>query len=137
MKMGICSRALVLAGTVLLTACNEPVASDVPRTQVPLSERQGLQAAPARKLDFGSDCTAFAGNEGCVSDLCLRLNPGFPPRGVCSQKCSPTDDRSCPIRNGTRWDCKQVWPSETGWVCAPPRGAAEFAVPQAGDGGSP
>src|SRR4051794_19596768 len=87
-------------------ACTD-AAHEAPRP-APLSERQGLQPAPATRLGFAADCTQFEGNQGCASDLCLRLLPGFPSRGVCSVKCRPEDGTSCPVAKGERWICKQV-----------------------------
>ena len=126
-------RALAIALGCLAFGCSQIDAREAPPRRTPLSERQGLQPAPAAKLDIGGDCSAFEGNQGCRSDLCLRLTPGFPPRGVCSQRCPPGDDTACPLRNGARWKCVQIWPSDEGWACAPPR-------PDTGsssDGGAP
>jgi hypothetical protein len=72
----------------------------------------------------GEECTNFKGNEGCESDLCLRVEPGDPedgmkPRGVCSISCDPSAaDPGCPD-GPSPWHCTQVWPSEKGWFCTP------------------
>lgn len=87
-----------------------------------LSERMGLQAAPARKLDVGEDCSAYAGNTACKSDLCLRVGRGFPPKGFCSVTCDPLrEGKDCPDGPGPAWSCEQTYPSEFGWFCVPTR----------------
>ena len=64
--------------------------------QQPISEDVEFASSPWTKLGAGEDCTPFEGNTGCASDLCLRIAPGFPPKGVCSLKCPAGDDGACP-----------------------------------------
>ena len=126
-KLAVWNVVLII-GVVVGCSTQEPE----PFRQAALSERQGLRPAPRVKLSFSSDCTEYEGNTACLSDLCLRLTPGFPPRGVCSQRCRPSDALPCP----TRWECKQVWPSENGWVCAPPAPPASVLNTSWADGGA-
>lgn len=121
-------RSLLVLGLLLATGgCSRPAdPAQAERSAQPLSDRfQGL-TAPAVKLDVGEDCTEYAGNEACESDLCLRVEPGDPetglkPRGFCSIACDPdAADPECP--DGPQaWRCTQVWPSTKGWFCAPPK----------------
>jgi hypothetical protein len=87
-----------------------------------LSERLGLSAAPAKKLDVGEECTAYEGSAACKSDLCLRVARGFPPKGFCTVTCEPAlGGKDCPDGPGPAWRCEQTWPSEFGWFCVPPK----------------
>jgi hypothetical protein len=107
------------------SGCSRESEQSASRTQ-PLTERFEAAPAPASKLDVGEECTEFRGNEGCASDLCLRVEPGDPergmkPRGFCTIACDPNaQDPGCP--DGPAFRCSQIWPSEQGWFCAPPRG---------------
>lgn len=117
----------VLVGLAVLTSCSRGDAPKHERSTQALSERFESAAAPATKLDVGEECTDFKGNEGCASDLCLRIEPGDPeaagglrPRGFCSIACDPgAGESECPDgpSPGLPWRCTQVWPSEKGWFC--------------------
>lgn len=132
-------RKFVVPAVVLtfLGACAQKTTPEKPRDVV-LSERKGLRPAPDQKLPIAGDCSAFEGSTGCLSGLCLRVAPGFPPRGVCSQRCGPIDsvpslpdggstpadarvDIDCPVVNGRKWFCLQVMPGRSGLACVPPR----------------
>ena len=116
MNRALFARTLWLAFS--LAACVDGAPESSSQPSAVLSERSGLQAAPATKLSIGGDCTNYEGNAGCQSDLCLRYAPGFPSKGVCSQRCKPRGT-ACPIVAGNQWECRQVWPSAEGWACAP------------------
>lgn len=123
------SRLAVLAGVAVFVGCSRPEPEKSGKTTQALSERFEAAAAPATKLDVGEECTDFRGNDGCASDLCLRIEPGDPeaaggmkPRGFCSIACDPSAvDSECPDGPlpGGPWRCTQVWPSEKGWFCTP------------------
>lgn len=122
-----------------------------PQEPLPLTDHFVSALAPAGKLEVGEECTQFQGNSACESDLCLRVAPGFPPKGFCSIRCSPGDDDACPDAP-TAWRCQQLFPSPDGWACAPHKshasakatrkGAKVFGPPRAtpgasADGGAP
>ena len=110
---------LVAAFAVLLVACGlgfSEFASSGQSEEQPLTEQVAMTSAPFSKLDVGEECTQYAGNEGCRSGLCLRVSPGFPPKGFCSIPCDPADSDSCPD-GPTPWQCLQAYPGW--WVCAP------------------
>lgn len=110
----------------LVVACDEglSVGGHVSeQDQQPLNERMGLSAAASTKLDVGEDCSAFEGNDACSSGLCLRVAPGFPPKGFCSVSCTPDpSDDGCPDGPQGKWGCTQLWPTEQGWFCMPGKG---------------
>jgi hypothetical protein len=129
-------RTLVVASLTLFSACDDR--TEPPPQPAVLSERLGLRPAPSPKLPIGGDCTEYEGSTGCASEVCLRLTPGFPPRGVCSVRCgpveptpslpdggsTPADERAplgCPVVKGEQWVCEQVLPRRTGFLCLPPR----------------
>lgn len=136
-----------MMATSVLAACSSEAKKAPPPPM--LSERLGLRAPPEEKLPVGGDCTAFEGSSGCASNLCLRLTPGFPPRGVCSMRCgaveptsslndgglslaeAPTPDVPCPIVEGRQWVCEQILPRRSGFVCVPPRSALGIASSEA------
>lgn len=115
--------AVALLAGGFIVACgvgfSELAAGDAAVKRQPLSPHYASTAAPFKKLEVGEDCTAFEGNSGCETDLCLRVAPGIPSRGFCSIKCAPGDDGSCPDAPAS-WQCRQIFPSSDGWVCAPP-----------------
>lgn len=87
----------------------------------PLSARTGLTAAsPATLLEVGEDCSQHASNDACAQGLCLRVEAGVPRKAFCTVRCRPADDNGCP-NAPTPWSCRQIWPSEEGWVCLPQR----------------
>lgn len=92
-------------------------AEQQPQWLSPITEQTKGLAAPIQRLGFAADCTQYEGNSGCASGLCLRVLPGLPPKGICSQRCTPGD--ACPSVAGRHFECNQIWPSRDGWVCAP------------------
>lgn len=110
------------------SSCSEDTRSVPPAV---VSEQMGLSAGQGR-LRLGEDCSAFEGSTGCASGVCLRLTPGIPPHGVCSQRCglqyTTTLDGGlvagrtigCPTIDGRAWTCTQVMQGSNGFLCTPP-----------------
>lgn len=106
----------------LLAACANPPSPE----STPVSERAGLIRGE-QGLGLGSDCTRYEGNTGCASGLCLRILPGLPPTGVCSRRCDPGRRDDCAFPGAARnFECKQLWPSDQGWMCVPLLSRAEL-----------
>ena len=115
------------AVVVLVWGCNEgaePGRAGAPahsgQHQQPLTNSFVSAALPTKKLQVGEECTQYEGSSACESDLCLRVAPGFPPKGFCTLKCPPGDDTVCPDGPYEVWRCVQFFPSGAdGWACAP------------------
>jgi hypothetical protein len=117
----VCALSVALA-----VGCNQDPKDnghEATKAPEPLNERMGLTSAkPSTRLEIGEECTQFADNDACKSGLCLRTEPGFPPKGFCSNKCKPNAlDDGCPD-SPSRWQCSQLWPSADGWFCVPRKG---------------
>lgn len=115
--MGVCL-VCVCASAI---GCNGSNVGDAPaasQTSQPLSLGFSAAKRPTAKLKIGESCTAYEGNSACEGELCLRIAPGFPPKGFCTLKCPPGDDSVCPDGPGP-WRCTQVFPSADGWACVP------------------
>lgn len=107
---------------VAVVCCSCSKGKSVEKSPPPLGARTGLIAGlPTAKLDVGEDCSKFEGNDACVSGLCLRVKAGIPPKAFCSIRCRPQKVDQCPD-GPSQWACRQVWPSEAGWVCVPDMG---------------
>ncbi len=90
-----------------------------PPPPAPLSAQTGLsEKGPSAKLEVGEDCSAFEGNDACAQGLCLRVEAGLPRKGFCTVRCKPDDANGCPDAP-SKWLCRQIWPSDEGWVCVP------------------
>lgn len=138
---------LVCVGLAVLSACKKDERSEQARPPA-LSERMGLQAAPPTRLSLGEDCSRYEGSTGCASGLCLRMQPGFPPKGYCSQRCGPvftpnsvdggleqTGDIACPTVAGEKWACHKIMPTADGFACVRPGSRRDRAPSTDADGG--
>lgn len=139
---------------VVMSLCGCAKETSQPSPPPVLSERMGLTVGTSA-LAVGGDCSAFEGSTGCRGGLvCLRLLPGFPSRGVCSQRCvdlvvTPSLDggkrdwvqTECPTVNGVKWLCVQAMSTPDGMLCVPPGASfdagARTMIAIGVDGGAP
>lgn len=107
---------LTLAVAGIVAACT----SD-PSTQRVFSEGRALVSGDPKAI--GEDCSS-SGSDGCLTQLCLKIEPGIPGRHICTVRCRPDGLETCPAA----WECIQIRPGSEGFVCIPPPAWASRAV---------
>ena len=93
-----------------LACTGESVPSSVTTLPV-LTEAQELKIGPPQAE--GADCSE-TGSAGCRSGRCLKVEPGFPGRHVCTKACG-ADGVTC----ARGWVCRKVRAGEDGSFCVP------------------